>query len=350
MTPQSTRVAALCQSLPQLQWSSNPSEVKRKSLDFFWFSPVLRRQLETKLADAVVSPRNAEEIQAVVAGCVREQIPLTMRGAGTGNYGQAVPIDGGIVVDMTAYNQFLWARDGIARAQAGIKLEALNQSLAPHRWELRCMPSTYRMATLGGLFCGGFGGIGSITYGPLSSPGTVLGFKAMTVEAEPRIIELRSPEAMQLAHTYGTNGIILELELALAPVHDWEEYLLAFPDCESAFECGEAIAQASGLIKKETAVFADSVGKYFKKLSPYLRTGEHIAIVSISPSGRQALTRFVENAGGRVAYHQTSETVRSTQHTLLSAAVSANNFVPSRSRLAGKFSIIWNSFVMSTDA
>jgi FAD/FMN-containing dehydrogenase len=85
--------------------------------------------------------------------------------------------------------------------------------------EMRCMPSTYRSATLGGLFGGGFGGIGSINYGPLGAPGNVLGIKAITIEEEPQMVELRGPEAMRMHHLWGTNGLVLELELALAPAH-----------------------------------------------------------------------------------------------------------------------------------
>ena len=317
MTERSGRIDALLNSLPELDWCSNPSEVKRKSLDYYWFSPVLRRELESKSADALVRPRNAEELRDIVSGCVRENLPLTLRGGGTGNYGQAIPLDGGVVIEMTAFDQLLWLKHGVARAQAGIKLGVLDALLAPRGWELRCMPSTYRIATLGGLFCGGFGGIGSITYGPLSAPGTVLGVKVMTVEAEPRVIELRSPEAMQHAHTYGTNGIVLELEIALAPAHEWDEYLIAFRDPEAAFDCGQAVAQTPGLIKRETAVFADSVAKYFKKLSTYMDLGEHAAIVVINQSNRETLATLVNQAGGRIAFQQSGAAAKTTQHTLL---------------------------------
>jgi len=317
MNPRSERVDALCRSLPRLDWCVSSAELKRKSLDYYWFSPVLRRQLEGKLADAIVRPRNADELREIVAGCVRENVPLTMRGAGTGNYGQAIPLEGGVVIDMTACDQLRWLEQGVVRAQAGIKLGLLNELLAPHGWELRCMPSTYRMATLGGLFCGGFGGIGSITYGPLGCPGTVLGAQVMTVEAEPRILELRSPEVMQHAHTYGTNGIILELELALAPANDWHEYLLAFPAAEAAFACGQRVAHTPGLIKRETAVFAPAVATYFKKLAPHLGESEHPVIVVINSSNREALETLVAAADGRIAWHQSAALAKSTQHTLL---------------------------------
>ena len=317
MTQRSDRIDALLKSLPALDWCSNPAEVKRKSLDYYWFSPVLRRELESKSADAVVRPRDVEELRKIVSGCVREHLPLTMRGGGTGNYGQAVPLDGGIVIEMTACDQLLWLKHGVARAQAGIKLGVLNELMASDGWELRCMPSTFRMATLGGLFCGGFGGIGSITYGPLSAPGTVLGIKVMTVEAEPRVIELRSPDAMQHAHAYGTNGIILELEMALAPAHEWDEYLITFRDAEAAFDCGQAVAQTPGLIKRETALFDAAVATYFKKLSSYIGAGEHALIVVINSSNRETLETFVNTAGGRIAFQQSGAAAKTMQHTLL---------------------------------
>lgn len=317
MKQRSDRVEALLKSLPRLDWCVTPAEVKKKSLDYYWFSPVLRRQLEGKSADAIVRPRSVDELRAIVAGCVRERMPLTMRGGGTGNYGQAIPLEGGVVVDMTACDQMLWLKQGVVRAQAGIKLGALNELLAPRGWELRCMPSTYRVATLGGLFCGGFGGIGSITYGPLSAPGTVLGIKIMTAEVEPRILELRSPEAMQHAHTYGTNAIILELEIALAPAQEWHEYLLTFSTGEAAFDFGQTIAQAPGLIKRETAVFAASVATYFRKLSPYIASGEHAAIVVINAANPEALAMFAGLAGGRIAFEQAGAVAKTSQHTLL---------------------------------
>jgi FAD/FMN-containing dehydrogenase len=317
MTHHTDSIDALRSAAPELNWITAPLHVKRMSRDFHWFSPVLKLQLEDKLADAVVCPRNEDELRTVVAGCAAAGIPLTLRGGGTGNYGQAVPLKGGLVVDMTAFNELVWTRDGVARAQAGIKLAALDTLLKPHGWALRCMPSTYRMATLGGLFGGGFGGVGSITYGPLAAPGTILGVKLMTVEPEPRIVELRAPEAMRIAHAYGTNGIVLELELALAPALDWDEYLLAFDNGERAYSFAHALASTPAIPKNELALFSDSVGPYFKKLAPHLESGEHFVIAAVTPQSHEPLTTLVAAHGGRIAWRQTAVEAREAQHTLL---------------------------------
>jgi FAD/FMN-containing dehydrogenase len=129
MNQHSERIQSLRKALPQLDWCLNPTEVKKKSLDYYWFSPVLRRQLEGKLADAVVRPRNVDELRDIVSGCVLENLPLTMRGGGTGNYGQAIPLEGGVVIDMTAFDQLLWLEHGVVRAQAASNLEhSMNSS------------------------------------------------------------------------------------------------------------------------------------------------------------------------------------------------------------------------------
>src|SRR5688572_18752711 len=85
-------------ALPDLDWVMEPARIARLSQDFSWFSPVLRRQLAGKVADAVVRPRALDEIRRLVSLCARLHIPITVRGAGTGNYGQAVPLQGGVVL------------------------------------------------------------------------------------------------------------------------------------------------------------------------------------------------------------------------------------------------------------
>jgi FAD/FMN-containing dehydrogenase len=184
------------EQLPSLAWITDPARVARLSQDFYWFSPVLKSLLDGKVADAVVKPRDESQLRGVVAACAKEHIPITLRGGGTGNYGQSTPLFGGLVIDMSDLKRFCWVRDGAARAQSGIRLSDLDQQTREAGWELRCLPSTFRIASLGGLFAGGFGGIGSINYGPLGAAGTILGVSAMTVEPEPKIIELKGHEAL----------------------------------------------------------------------------------------------------------------------------------------------------------
>src|SRR5277367_2119651 len=108
---------------------TEPALVRQKSRDFFWYSPILKAQLNRKSADLVVCPRNETEVIATVALCARHRVPLTVRGGGTGNYGQAVPLAGGVVLDMTRLDKLVWARPGAARLQAGITMRTADLAL-----------------------------------------------------------------------------------------------------------------------------------------------------------------------------------------------------------------------------
>lgn len=305
-------------ALPDLDWVTDTSRIARLSQDFSWFSPVLKRQLAGKVADAVVRPHNEDEVKRLVSLCATLRIPLTVRGTGTGNYGQSVPLHGGVVVDMTGYNQFLWAREGAARAQAGIRLAELEkEARAACGMELRCVPSTYRSATLGGLFGGGFGGIGSVNYGPLAARGNVLGIKAITIEEEPKLVELRGAEALAMHHLWGTNGLVLEIELALAPAVDWQEQLVVFESFDGALDFGQAVAAGPGIVKREVAFFSAAVCEHLRPLAEHLPPGCHAVLLALAPASEAAMLELAAQFGGRVTYRREAQEIAHTRHTLL---------------------------------
>src|ERR1700741_17163 len=78
-----------------------PSVLDRLSHDFYWYSPVLRPMLAAKNGEVAVQPISADEVLAILRFAGRHEIPVTARGAGTGNYGQCVPLEGGIVLDLS---------------------------------------------------------------------------------------------------------------------------------------------------------------------------------------------------------------------------------------------------------
>ena len=307
----------LSEQLPQLDWITDPMRVARLSQDFSWFSPVLKRALEGKTADVAVRPRTEDEIRAVVAACAKASVPITVRGTGTGNYGQCTPLHGGLVLDMSGYNGFCWVRGGVGRAQAGIRLAEFDKQALPHGYELRWLPSTFRSATLGGLFGGGFGGAGSLNYGPLAASGNVLGLRVMTLEAEPQIVELRGADAMALHHTYGTNGIVLELEVALAPAVPWSECLATFDDFDNALELAARFARAPGLVKKEVCFFGAPVSDYMESLAEYLPKGCHAVIAQVAPESVEGFAAMVAQLGGHISYSRSAEEVKKSNRTLV---------------------------------
>jgi len=162
--------------------------VRQKSRDFFWYSPVLNRQLRDCVAQAVISSRDQADVVRVAAACFRHNIPITPRGGGTGNYGQAVPLQGGVVLDMTRLDAIEWQRPGMLRVGPGRKMIDVDRETRPNGWELRMHPSTKRSATIGGFVAGGSGGVGLVTWGGLREPGNVAAARIVTAETTPRAI------------------------------------------------------------------------------------------------------------------------------------------------------------------
>jgi len=302
-------VAGLLAELGGIDFTTDPALVRQKSRDFFWYSPVLKRQLNRCTAAAVLMPRSEAEVAAILAACVRHRVPVTPRGAGTGNYGQAMPLRGGVVLDLAALDQLLWVKPGAARAQCGMKLCDLDDAVrAQSGQELRFHPSTRRTATIGGFIAGGSSGIGSLSWGTLSEPGNVLGLRVLTMEEAPRVLDLRGPDIAKANHAYGTNGIISEVEIALAPAHDWTDVLLAFPGLRAGAAFADAFAR-SDMTKKLACVLAPGILQaWFTPHAGRLATDEAAALVMVASGDVLRLGPLVRAHGGRIAHQQPTAT------------------------------------------
>ena len=276
--------------------------VKRKSRDFFWYSPVLNEQLKAKFADVVVAPRDEGDVIRAAAACARARIPLVVRGAGTGNYGQAVPLEGGVILDVTALDAIEWIRPGLVRVGAGRKMVAVDAETRPQGWELRMHPSTKRMATIGGFVAGGSGGIGSINYGGLREPGNIVAVRVVTVEETPRILELRADAAQKVNRAYGTTGIITALEMPLAPAWDWVDVIVAFDDYAEAFRFGHAVALADGVVKKLLSPIAWPIPEKFTAIRPHCPDGKSILIAMVAAPSMESFRMILAGHKGEITF------------------------------------------------
>ncbi len=114
----------------------------------------------------VVIPKHREDLIRIVEICRRLRCPMTMRGGGTSQAGQA--IGEGIVVDTSKYFHRVLeinATERWARVEPGIVLDELNAQLAP--LGLRFAPdiSTASRATIGGMMANNSAGARSVLYG-----------------------------------------------------------------------------------------------------------------------------------------------------------------------------------------
>src|ERR1700687_2838371 len=217
-----------------------PQLVEHLSRDFYCYSPVLRKQLDGKTGDLVVQPVNVAEIQGVLRYCHAHDLPVTVRGAGTGNYGQAVPLRGGVGLDLALMDRIEAIQtDGVAVCEPGARLGVVEDEARKAGWELRCYPSTIVKASVGGFLGGGSGGIGSVAHGGLRDFQTVRALEVVTMEPEPRIVMHEGEAIHDILHAWGTNGIITRVWLALTPAVEWSQCIAAFETFHFAFDFAE---------------------------------------------------------------------------------------------------------------
>ena len=286
-----TEIDALLKELGAIQAITDRAQVKLRSRDFYWYSPILKQALKDVTADLVVLPGSEQELIEVLSACHARGIPVTPRGAGTGNYGQAMPLRGGVLLDLSRLDAVQRIEPGWVRSGAGAKLCDIDARAKPATGqELRIHPSTWRTATIGGFICGGSGGVGSVTWGGLRDRGNVQGLRLVTMESRPRAIELRGDQVQQAIHAYGTTGIVTEVEMALAPAPAWIDVILGFEDFATAAQFGHSLASQDGLLKKlVTPVAAPIPDRYFRQLRPVIPAGRHVVLAMIAPQAMEAL-------------------------------------------------------------
>ena len=293
-------IATLRSRLGAIKTDNNLAILKQKSRDFYWYSPVLKRQLDAVVGDLIVTPTTDDELAHTLASCHALGIPVTPRGTGTGNYGQAMPLSGGVLLDLSAMNAI--KSIGMGRVVTGpgaVLADIDHKTRAESGQEVRLVPSTYHTATLGGFIAGGSGGVGSIRWGGLRDYGNIIRLKVMTMEASPRVLELTGDDLHKVSHAYGTNGIITECEVPLAPAYPWVDVIFGFNDLTEATEFANTLGEQDGLLLKELAVIASPVPHdCFLRHRKFLPREQHAVVVMVADFALESMLAFARRWKG----------------------------------------------------
>ncbi|MBB6142072.1 FAD/FMN-containing dehydrogenase [Silvibacterium bohemicum] len=296
-----------------LRFVTAPAVVERLSKDFYWYSPVLKKQLEDKHAEAVVQPVNVEEIRNILRFCYKHDVPVTPRGAGTGNYGQAIPLHGGLVLDLSRMDRIeTITEEGVAICEPGVRLGALETEARTRGRELRCYPSTIVKASLGGFLGGGSGGIGSVAHGGLRDFETVRAVEVVTMENEPQVHLHEGAAVHDILHAWGTNGIITKIWLALTPKVEWAQCAAAFDEFASAYNFSEGIAVGSEWTKRVVTTFEWPIPSYFSPIKSVAPQGKHLIFFMIAEAQLAMLEQAARSAGGTVTHSGAYSGLRTT--------------------------------------
>ncbi|MBQ8214192.1 MAG: FAD-binding oxidoreductase, partial [Clostridia bacterium] len=218
-----------------------------------------------------------EEVSAVMKHAYAREIPVTVRGSGTGLVGSAVAIKGGILLETTQMNQILELdRDNLAvTVQPGVLLMEL-AAFAEENDFLYPPDPGEKSATIGGNISTNAGGMRAVKYGVTRDY-----VRALTVVMpDGEILKLGAKVAKNssgyslkdlIIGSEGTLAIITEAVLKLVPLPKFSVSLLVpFPDMKSAIEAVPQIIRskvtptAIEYMSRDTILFSESyLGKKF---------------------------------------------------------------------------------------
>ncbi|MDH4989388.1 FAD-binding oxidoreductase [Aquamicrobium lusatiense] len=298
--------AAFRSEIDGIRVYDDPKQVELRSRDYFWYSPILSEDIGHFVGDLVVIPADEDQVRRVAAAAAKLRIPITIRGGGTGNYGQCVPLEGGIILDMTKIDKVLSIEPGRVRVQAGARISRLDDAVRETGQELLMYPSTRRIATIGGFFTGGSGGIGSLRHGMLRDDGNIYSVKVMTVEPEPKIIELHGHDIQKVQHAYGTNGIVMELEIGLTKATDWIHTAALFESYDATLRfCLKALDDKLDCYLLTTVDRRFS--RFYTKFGDLFPADRDAVFAMIAPEEQARFAELVASFGGRVSFGMTQD-------------------------------------------
>jgi FAD/FMN-containing dehydrogenase len=293
--------------------AAEAGELERLSRDYHDYSPVLAERFAGARAQLAVRARSVEQVRLVAGACARHGVPLTVRGAGTGNYGQCVPLAGGVVLDLTGLRRLrqLEPASGVIEVEAGAVMAAIDEQLASRGRALRLVPSTWRTATIGGFIAGGAGGIGSLRWGFLRDPGNLLGLEVVTVEPEPRLLRLDAAASAPLNHAYGTNGILTALRLPTTEAVGWQQLVVGFASWDQALEVARSLPTTAFLLNGLTLLEAPIAGRSpWPAGCPAPAGGEHRLLLLAAADALEPLPAWLAARGGSLVWQAPQGTSR----------------------------------------
>ncbi|MDY2985552.1 MAG: FAD-linked oxidase C-terminal domain-containing protein [Synergistes jonesii] len=196
------------------------------------------------MPEAVVRPRNTEQVSSVMKIASKYRIPVTPRGAGSGLNGGAVPLAGGVVLSLERMNKILEIDkiNRVAVVEPGVVTNDLCRAAAAEGFLYAGYPMSTETSFIGGNFATNAGGGKVIRYG--STRRHVLGAEVVLASGEIMHLGGRFRKDTWgysllnlLAGSEGTLAIATKLIVNLEPKPGKVVNLLScYPDVEKLVE------------------------------------------------------------------------------------------------------------------
>ena len=189
--------------------------------------------------DAVVEVISTEQAAAVVKLCAGAGVPVTVRGAGTGQAGGSVPVSGGVVLSLKAMDQILEFDEAARtlRVQPGVLLQDVKAEAEKHGLYYPPDPGE-KTATIGGNAATNASGPYAVKYGTTRDYVASL----TVVRADGSTETLSGADLESVIGSEGTLAVITELTLKLIDKPKADAILLfPFMDTETCLNAANTL-------------------------------------------------------------------------------------------------------------
>ena len=241
-----------------------------------------------RMPEVLVRVRTTEQVSAIMKLAYSRNIPVTVRGSGTGLVGAAVPVEGGILLETTKMNRILSLdKDTLTvTVQPGVLLMEL-AAFAEENDFLYPPDPGEKSATIGGNISTNAGGMRAVKYGVTRDyvrSLTVVMPNGEILTLGATIAKNSSGYSLKdlVIGSEGTLCVICEAVLKLVPLPKVSVSLLVpFPDMKSAIEAvpriirSKVIPTAIEYMSRDTILFSE---EYLGKRFPDTRNDAYILL------------------------------------------------------------------------
>jgi glycolate oxidase len=227
-----------------VEWITDPAVLATRRLDRSGWEP-------DGSPAAVVFPRSAEQVQAVMRRAFEERTSVVPRGAGTALTGASAAGAGAIVVDLSRMTSIeIRADDGVAIVEPGVITGDLDRAAAEHGLRYAPDPASLELSTIGGNIATNAGGLRCAKYGVTRD--SVLGLDVVLADGTRLRTgrdTLKGVAGYDLTGLFvgseGTLGVVVGATVRLRSLPDPTATIAAsYPDIETAAAASVALARA----------------------------------------------------------------------------------------------------------
>lgn len=193
----------------------------------------------TGTPDAAVEVMSTEQAAAVIKLCAEAGVPVTVRGAGTGQAGGSVPVSGGVVLSLKAMDQILEFDEAARtlRVQPGVLLQDVKAEAEKRGLYYPPDPGE-KTATIGGNAATNASGPNAVKYGTTRDYVASL----TVVRADGSTETLSGADLESVIGSEGTLAVITELTLKLIDKPKADAILLfPFMDTETCLNAANTL-------------------------------------------------------------------------------------------------------------